>query len=156
MLLSHTVMVISRLVSSLTSTLTESQRASWAVRQTVAVSDGERVVVWVSCHQFRRPCSPAHNSRAGEGYGDFLATLIRMKDGKVHDFDMGAWAAHRAGGIRPHPYSTNQTVNPDTYKTLDRPGYFGVHAIGSVYAEYLFEVAEALIVRLTAMHATQG
>ena len=70
-----------------------------------------------------------YQSFTGEGYGDFLATMIRMKDGKVHDYDMGAWAAHRAGGIRPHPYSTNKTINPDTYKTLDKPGYWGGESI---------------------------
>lgn len=88
--------------------------------------DGESQAEWVS------PCATGGcfladflTSREGEGYGDFFATMIRMKDEKVHDYDMGAWAAHRAGGIRPHPYSTNMTINPDTYKTLDKPGYFG-------------------------------
>lgn len=49
---------------------------------------------------------------------------------------MGAWAANREGGIRNYIYSTNSTINPSTYKTLDKPGYWGVH--GSCRILYLF------------------
>lgn len=60
---------------------------------------------------------------------------------------MGSWAANREGGIRNYPYSTNETVNPSTYKTLDKSGYFGVHAIGEVWAEFLFVMTESLIAK---------
>ena len=58
---------------------------------------------------------------------------------------MGEWASSRTNGIRNYRYSRNmvsllkpsqlkaqltlslQTVNPSTYKTLDKPGYWGVH-----------------------------
>jgi extracellular elastinolytic metalloproteinase len=39
----------------------------------------------------------------------------------------------------------NQTVNPSTYQTLDKPGYWGVHAIGEVWAEILWVVLQKLI-----------
>ena len=39
----------------------------------------------------------------------------------------------------------NETVNPSTYKTLDKPGYWGVHAIGEVWAEILWVVSQRLI-----------
>ena len=39
----------------------------------------------------------------------------------------------------------NSTVNPSTYKTLDKPGYWGVHAIGEVWAELLWVVSQRLI-----------
>lgn len=58
---------------------------------------------------------------------------------------MGEWASGRKGGIRNYPYSQNNTVNLDTYSSLDKPGYWGVHAIGEVWAEILFEIAELLI-----------
>src|SRR3982074_1213193 len=58
---------------------------------------------------------------------------------------MGAWAANRPGGIRNFPYSLDTTVNPSTYKTLDKPGYWGVHAIGEVWAEMLWVVSQKLI-----------
>lgn len=74
----------------------------------------------------------------GEGWGDFFATMIRMHNGKVADWSMGAWASGRPGGIRLFKYSTNLTINTDTYKVLDKPGYWGVHAIGEVWAEMLF------------------
>lgn len=48
---------------------------------------------------------------------------------------MGSWAANETNGIRHYPYSTNTTINPSTYKTLDKGGYWGVHAIGEVWAE---------------------
>jgi len=39
------------------------------------------------------------------------------------------------------------TTNPSTYKTLDGPGYWGVHAIGEVWAEFLWVVLQRLIVK---------
>ena len=58
---------------------------------------------------------------------------------------MGAWAANRGTGIRNYMYSSNSTTNPSTYKTLDRPGYWGVHAIGEVWAEFLFVMTQRLV-----------
>ncbi|CAE6440229.1 unnamed protein product [Rhizoctonia solani] len=82
----------------------------------------------------------------GEGWGDFLATTIRStKDYK--DFAMGSWAANQVNGIRNYVYSTNITVNPSTYKTLDKPGYWGVHAIGEVWAEILWVVSQRMIAK---------
>lgn len=80
----------------------------------------------------------------GEGWGDFIATTARAHK-NYEDFPMGAWAANQPGGIRNYPYSTNTTVNPSTYKTLDKPGYWGVHAIGEVWAEILWVVEQKLI-----------
>jgi Fungalysin metallopeptidase (M36) len=50
----------------------------------------------------------------------------------------------------PHSVLTipqNETINPSTYKTLDKPGYWGVHAIGEVWAEMLWVVAQRLIAK---------
>lgn len=99
----------------------------------------------------------------GEGWGDFIATTVRAHK-KYQDFPMGAWAANKPGGIRNYIYSTvsvlpshlhsscrtdfsvqNITVNPSTYKTLDKPGYWGVHAIGEVWAEILWVIEQKLI-----------
>ncbi|KAH7879431.1 extracellular elastinolytic metallo proteinase [Lentinula edodes] len=80
----------------------------------------------------------------GEGWGDFLATTIRST-ANYSDYPMGAWAANRPKGIRNYPYSLNETVNPSTYQTLDKPGYWGVHAIGEVWAQILWLVSQALI-----------
>jgi extracellular elastinolytic metalloproteinase len=80
----------------------------------------------------------------GEGWGDFLATTIR-REKKYKDYPMGAWAANREDGIRNYIYSLNETINPSTYKTLDKPGYWGVHAIGEVWAQILWVVEDYLI-----------
>ena len=103
----------------------------------------------------------------GEGWGDAIATLIRqieehknfsyvyhtplmrriplMSRNGTDIFSMGAWAANRDAGIRNYKYSTNSTSNPSTYKTLDKPGYWGVHAIGEVWAEILFVMSQRLV-----------
>jgi extracellular elastinolytic metalloproteinase len=59
----------------------------------------------------------------GEGWGDFIATTVRATKGD-HDYTLGEWVSNRPGGIRNYPFSTNETVNPTTYKTLDRPAYW--------------------------------
>ncbi|KAL0948388.1 hypothetical protein HGRIS_010970 [Hohenbuehelia grisea] len=80
----------------------------------------------------------------GEGWGDFLATVIRAS-GNYSDYAMGSWAANREQGIRNFIYSLNDTLNPSTYKTLDKPGYWGVHAIGEVWAEILWVALYELV-----------
>lgn len=45
---------------------------------------------------------------------------------------MGAYSAGK--GIRKFDYSTNMTVNPSTYGYIQKPGYWGVHAKGEVWA----------------------
>jgi len=82
----------------------------------------------------------------GEGWGDFLATTIRSTK-NYSDYAMGSWAANRPNGIRNYPYSLNDTVNPSTYSTLDKPGYWGVHAIGEVWAQILWVVSQKLITK---------
>lgn len=80
----------------------------------------------------------------GEGSGDFFATIIRRKTPSRDLYPMGRWVSHSKRGIRKYPYSTNLTINPETYKTLDSPGYWGVHAIGEVWAGMLYQVEEGL------------
>ncbi|KAF8833576.1 hypothetical protein BDN67DRAFT_705628 [Paxillus ammoniavirescens] len=58
---------------------------------------------------------------------------------------MAAWASHREGGIRNYIYALDTIINPSTYQTLDKPGYWGVHAIGEVWAEMLWVVQQRLI-----------
>jgi extracellular elastinolytic metalloproteinase len=84
----------------------------------------------------------------GEGWGDFMATSIRATlSPNTTDWSMGEWAATRVGGIRNYVYSLNMSTNPSTYQTLDKPGYWGVHAIGEVWAEMLWVVEQRLIAK---------
>ncbi|KAF9466805.1 Fungalysin metallopeptidase-domain-containing protein [Collybia nuda] len=80
----------------------------------------------------------------GEGWGDFLATTIRSTK-EYSDYAMGSWAANRVQGIRNYIYSLDEAINPSTYKTLDKPGYWGVHAVGEVWAEILWVVSQGVI-----------
>lgn len=80
----------------------------------------------------------------GEGWGDFFASVIRST-ANYSDYSMGSWAANRPTGIRNYLYSKNVTINPSMYKTLDKPGYWEVHAIGEVWAEILWVVGQKII-----------
>ncbi|KAI8867101.1 hypothetical protein GQ42DRAFT_138996 [Ramicandelaber brevisporus] len=78
----------------------------------------------------------------GEGWGDFFATILRQTKDHNRDnaiFEMGLYA-NGGKGIRHYPYSTDLKTNPHTYKILDNPSYWGVHAIGEVWAAMLYEV----------------
>ncbi|KAI9102438.1 Fungalysin metallopeptidase-domain-containing protein [Phlyctochytrium arcticum] len=77
----------------------------------------------------------------GEGWGDFFATVTRTTLNSTRDdnFSMGEYA-NGGNGIRKYKYSTDKAVNPSTYGYIKRPGYWGVHAIGEVWAEILYEV----------------
>ncbi|OMH79201.1 Extracellular metalloproteinase 10 [Zancudomyces culisetae] len=81
----------------------------------------------------------------GEGWGDFFATLARLKPENTRDtsFTMGEYSA--GYGIRPYPYSTEMEINPQTFKIMDRGAYWGVHAKGSVWATMLYEMMWSLI-----------
>jgi extracellular elastinolytic metalloproteinase len=81
----------------------------------------------------------------GEGWGDFMATAIRLKSADTRDTDypMGAWVYNDPAGIRQYLYSTSLTTNPMTYTTLNSQNE--VHAIGTVWATMLYEVMWNLI-----------
>jgi extracellular elastinolytic metalloproteinase len=83
----------------------------------------------------------------GEGWGDFMATAIRLKanDTSKTDYTMGAWAANDPKGIRKHPYSTSLTTNPFKYNDVDSMDE--VHSIGTVWATMLYEVLWGLIAK---------
>ncbi|KAF6802259.1 extracellular elastinolytic metalloproteinase [Colletotrichum sojae] len=81
----------------------------------------------------------------GEGWGDFMATAIRLKptDTRATDYSMGAWVANNPVGIRSVLYSTSLTTNPNTYSTIN--GVSSVHRIGETWATILYEVLWNLI-----------
>ncbi|TPX40516.1 hypothetical protein SeMB42_g05963 [Synchytrium endobioticum] len=77
----------------------------------------------------------------GEGWGDFIATVLRMNPNTTRDqdFEMGSYA-NGGNGIRKFKYSTSKSTNPSTYGYTRKAGYWGVHRKGEVWAEILFEV----------------
>ncbi|GAO49554.1 hypothetical protein G7K_3703-t1 [Saitoella complicata NRRL Y-17804] len=82
----------------------------------------------------------------GEGWGDFFATVLRMMHTDTHkaEFGMGEYA-NGGEGIRNYMYSRSKEHNKDTYASCDKPGYWGVHAKGEVWAEMLYEVLWNLV-----------
>ncbi|KAL1916157.1 uncharacterized protein VTP21DRAFT_6161 [Calcarisporiella thermophila] len=76
----------------------------------------------------------------GEGWGDFFATILRVKPNQDRktEFVMGEYLFKK--GIRKYPYSTSKTTNPETYGIMDKSGYKGPHAKGAVWANILYEV----------------
>ncbi|KAJ3070638.1 Fungalysin/Thermolysin Extracellular metalloproteinase 5 [Podochytrium sp. JEL0797] len=77
----------------------------------------------------------------GEGWGDYFATITRMTPTTTREFEVGMGEyANGGSGIRKFKYSTNNETNPSTYSYVSKPGYWGVHAKGEVWAEILYEV----------------
>ncbi|KAI1914027.1 Extracellular metalloproteinase 9 [Ophidiomyces ophidiicola] len=81
----------------------------------------------------------------GEGWGDFMATAIRLKarDTRNTNYGMGDWSANKRGGIRAYVYSTSLSTNPLNYLSVN--SLRQVHAIGTVWASMLYEVMWNLI-----------
>ncbi|KAK9773897.1 putative Extracellular metalloproteinase [Seiridium cardinale] len=81
----------------------------------------------------------------GEGWGDFMATAIRLKpsDTRKTNYPMGAWVYNNPAGIRSVLFSTSLTTNPNTYTTLNTKNE--VHDIGETWTTMLYEVLWNLI-----------
>ncbi|HLW32985.1 MAG TPA: M36 family metallopeptidase, partial [Aequorivita sp.] len=89
-----------------------------------------------------------NTEQMGEGWSDFFGALLTIQPGDVAA-DPRAVGTYLFGqgpggpGIRDYPYSTDMSVNPQTYdfiKTAAVP-----HGVGSVWAQMLWEVTWALI-----------
>ncbi|KAJ2736745.1 hypothetical protein IW152_000499 [Coemansia sp. BCRC 34962] len=81
----------------------------------------------------------------GEGWSDAVANLLRIRVNHTRSVDMVLGQYVFSKGIRKYPYSTSLQTNPTTYGYLDRPDFKGVHAIGEVWAEMLYEVTWNLL-----------
>ncbi|KAK6209242.1 hypothetical protein LQW54_006454 [Pestalotiopsis sp. IQ-011] len=81
----------------------------------------------------------------GEGWGDFMATAIRLQpsDTRNTNYPMGAWVYNNPAGIRSVLFSTSLTTNPNTYTTLNTKNE--VHDIGETWTTMLYEVLWNLI-----------
>lgn len=78
----------------------------------------------------------------GEGWSDTMAMWTEQTSGVIQDFTLGSYV-NGGAPIRSKPYSTNSTTNPYTYSTLQVAN--GVHAIGEVWANILFNVYAPLV-----------
>ncbi|PYH44577.1 extracellular metalloproteinase [Aspergillus saccharolyticus JOP 1030-1] len=91
--------------------------------------------------------STLESAGMGEGWGDFMATAIRVKpgDSRNSSYTVGAWAQANGAGVRAYPYSTSMLENPLMYTHVNE--FEGVHAIGTVWASMLYEVMWNLMER---------
>ncbi|KAI9052154.1 hypothetical protein LZ554_003516 [Drepanopeziza brunnea f. sp. 'monogermtubi'] len=81
----------------------------------------------------------------GEGWGDFMAIAINLKDSdtRATSYPMGDWVRSRPSGIRTYLYSTSLATNPMIYSTANNSTL--VHFIGTIWANMLYEVTWNLI-----------
>jgi len=77
----------------------------------------------------------------GEGWSDFWGTQLRQRQQYVGTdlFPMGDYSNNNDIGVRKFPYTTDMSVNPETYNYIVRSGYGGVHAKGEVWCGILWE-----------------
>ncbi|KAJ1882019.1 hypothetical protein LPJ57_001232, partial [Coemansia sp. RSA 486] len=81
----------------------------------------------------------------GEGWSDTVANIMRVKPGNTHSTNMILGNYVYGESIRMYPYSTDMSVNPQTYAYLDKAQYNEVHNIGEVWATILYEVVWGLV-----------
>ncbi|KAK0467497.1 Fungalysin metallopeptidase-domain-containing protein [Armillaria novae-zelandiae] len=79
----------------------------------------------------------------GEGWSDAMAEWTEHKDSTVPDYVLATWVFNNPAGIRSHPYSTNVSVNPLRYSSIQQLNE--VHNIGEVWANMLHNVYAALV-----------
>jgi len=77
----------------------------------------------------------------GEGWGDWWATSLRQQSDYTRDdvFPMAPYSSNDVDGIRNYPYSTDLSIDPETYGYITRSAYSGVHAKGAVWCGILWE-----------------
>jgi len=77
----------------------------------------------------------------GEGWGDFFGTLIRQRStyNRYDVFPMAPYTYNNPNGIRRYPYTTNMTIDPETYGYINLANYTGVHSKGEVWCGILWE-----------------
>ncbi len=89
-----------------------------------------------------------NSEQMGEGWSDFYGVLMTIEAGDTgtdargvgtYLFGQGAGGA----GIRPFPYSTDMSVNPQTYNSIQTAAV--PHGVGSVWATMLWEMTWDLI-----------
>jgi hypothetical protein len=87
---------------------------------------------------------------AGEGWSDYFALVLTAKPGEVgaQARPIGTWLFNQApdgSGIRPWPYSTDLSVNPSHFTSIQ--GVSVPHGVGTVFATMLWDMYWNLVDR---------
>lgn len=87
----------------------------------------------------------AESRGMGEGWSDLLALALLAKpsDTRQTPLTVGTWLMGQSqdgAGIRIYPYSTDSSVNPHTYASLNSMSVGSPHDIGEVWVSIMWEV----------------
>lgn len=87
-----------------------------------------------------------NDEQMGEGWSDFVGLVFTMtaSDQGANARPIGEWLFNDPVGIRPYPYSTSNSVNPQTYAS-SFSGTSVPHGIGSVWCTMLWDMTWAMI-----------
>ena len=86
--------------------------------------------------------------QGGEGWSDWLGLMMTIENGD-HGTDGRGIGTYVKGqpvngpGIRRYPYSTNMSINPQTYGSI--AGNTEVHAIGEIWCDAIWDMSWLLI-----------
>lgn len=81
--------------------------------------------------------------QAGEGWSDWLALMMTIKPGDQGTDARTIGSYLQAGGIRRYPYSTDMSINPQTYADLALSPE--VHNIGEIWCSAVWDLSWLLI-----------
>ncbi|KAK0482162.1 Fungalysin metallopeptidase-domain-containing protein [Armillaria luteobubalina] len=96
------------------------------------------------CLTIKVVVNPGHKGGGmGEGWSDAMAEWTEHKDSTVPDYVLATWVVNNLAGIRSHPYSTNASINPLRYSSIQQ--LHEVHDIGEVWANILRNVYASLV-----------
>jgi len=89
-----------------------------------------------------------HAENPSEGWCDWLGVVLTIKpeDTALTPRSIANYLTSRGAngpGIRPYPYSTDMNLNPLTYANV--PTENGVHNVGAIWGEILWEVTWTLV-----------
>ncbi len=88
-----------------------------------------------------------HAEQGGEGWSDWLGLILTIEPGDAGTDSRGigtyATVDDEGLGLRRFPYSTDMSINPQTYGDLGTSN--GVHARGEIWSQALWDVTWALI-----------
>ncbi len=90
----------------------------------------------------------SNTEQMGEGWSDYYGLMFTMdaSNSATSNRTVGTWLFGQGAngpGIRPYPYNTNMSVNPQTYNSIKTAAV--PHGVGSVWCTMLWEMTWELI-----------
>ena len=84
-----------------------------------------------------------NEEQAGEGWSDWFGLVITANQGDTPEMarGIGTYALGQSitgGGIRPHPYSTDMSINPHTYNSIKTESI--PHGVGAVWCAMIWDL----------------